>query len=211
MKLSTTKRRYCPVTIACGAALLVACGSDSTTRTGNDDSSSLISNDDTAALSSPRELVAGTDSTELKTIIQCFCDALYRSTLLIYHFVDQKSVMMIEFDNAIASFPSTADVYLFDEAASHESIRQWINNQHSDGLFITTAEPSQTVRLDDSAVTITSSAFVETLTGFAGDEYEKHQIEFTVGNWLAADAFFINGFSDSTEVYFQTQAPSLDN
>ncbi|MEM7260156.1 MAG: hypothetical protein AAF404_22505, partial [Pseudomonadota bacterium] len=113
-------------------ALLVACGGDSTAPEPVTPTPQLISNDDSSSLASPRELVVGSDTTRLTTITQCFCDALYRSTLLFYHFIDQKVVMTIEFDNTVSTFPATTDVHLFNESASDEDIRQWINNQHSD-------------------------------------------------------------------------------
>ena len=158
-----------------------------------------------------RELVVSESTTISKSIVQCFCDALYRSTLQIYHFPAQNAVLMIEFDNTTSAFDASAVLHLFESSASEQDVSRWINNQHSDGLFINPAQPLQSHPIGSQHITITSSAYAENLSGFNGDEYEKYQIEFTVANLLEVDAFHLNGFSDQADVYLQTRAPDFDN
>ena len=118
---------------------------------------------------------------------------------------------MIEFDNTTTAFDTSAVLHLFDVSASEQDVSRWINNQHSDGLFVNPAQPLQSYPIDSQYITITSSAYVESLSGFNGDEYEQHHIEFTVANLLEINAFHLNGFSDQADVYLQTRAPDFDN
>jgi hypothetical protein len=186
-----------------------ACGGDSTqpvTSAGSGDV--FLSDDDAAPAMALRGLTNALSATEKKTVVQCFCDALYRSTLLIYHYTDQNAVLTIEFDNSEIPFAASGVVYLFEDTATLEEIGKWINNLHSDGLFINPAEPVLTANLDPAAIAVTSRAYVESITGYGGDEYEKYQIEFAVDNQLQAPSFMLNGFSDQTDVFLQIRPPS---
>ena len=194
-------------------ALLVlcsACGSGS--NSGGDISSQManntpiISNDATigAVSAGVRELVVS-ETTEVKTVTQCFCTVRFRSTLQFYHFSDKNAVLMIEFDNQSREFVRTADLVLFDVNATTDGIEKWINNQHSDGLFFDFAKPLDTYAISSDAIAITSAAFVENLSGDSGDRYEHTLIDFTVANLSEPNRYFLNGFADQSVVYLQTQ------
>ncbi len=206
-----------PRSIALAALVGVcsACGGDSSgtgepvTNVADLNNQPLLGNDPLSGES--RELIVSESTTDTKSFVQCFCDALYRSTLQIYHFEAQNSVLMIEFDNTSSAFETSAVLHLFDAVATREDIARWINNQHSDGLFINPAQPVQSYTIEPQHITITSSAYVESLGGFSGDEYEKYQIEFTVANLVEADAYHLNGFSDQASVFLQTRAPDHEN
>ncbi len=203
-----------PATVVVVAAVLSACG-------GSGDPLPLKDNDALTLLGSDpetlggggesRELTVSESTTEIKSIVQCFCDSLYRSTLQIYHFPSKNAVLMIDFDNTKNQFTPTAVLHLFATEATPDQVAKWINNQHSDGLFVDPARPQQSVSINSNNIAITSSAYVESLTGYNGDEYEKYQVEFTVANYLEADTFHLNGFSDQAAVYLQTRAPDFDN
>jgi len=167
-------------------------------------STSFVSNDAAGGESALRELVYSSQTTERESIVQCFCDSLYRSTLLMYHFVDQQAVLTMEFDNTASDFPAAAEVHLFEQTVPVEHIERWINNQYSDGLYLSPATPTRSIELNDPGITITSSVFEESREGNAGDSYDKYGIEFSVDNYLEQGAFMLNGFSDQADVYFQT-------
>ena len=65
----------------------------------------------------------------------------YRSTLVFYSFTEQKAVLVVEINNQDESFPVTGTVHLFEATTSAEELRKWINNQHSDALFIDAPTP----------------------------------------------------------------------
>lgn len=192
-------------TTACG-------GEDSNTTSATApaaDAGSFIIDDDALPAGGSRELIVSEQSTSKTSVVQCFCDSLYRNTLLFYHFPDYNAVLVVEFDNSLSSFPASGIVHLFSMSAGREEIAQWINNQHSDGLFINPAEPVSSFDIPSTDIAVTSSAFAESIEGFNGDKYEKYQVEFTVNNVLESDRFFLNGFSDQTNVFLQIQPPSF--
>lgn len=205
--------RHTPVIIL---ALCTACGSGGSS--GSDPASAAntnepvitngaISNDaqTNTASSGERELLVSDNTTTTKTITQCFCIVRFRSTLQFYHFEEKNAVLLIEFDNQTRDFERTAGIVLFDANASKDGVSKWINNQHSDGLYFDYAKPMATFPLGPDAISITSSAFVEKLTGDSDDEYEQTRIEFTVSNLSEPDSYFLNGFADQTVVYLQTR------
>lgn len=189
-----------------GMAMCTACGGDTNPQESGTVPNALLGSD---AESIPRQLEFSESSTEVKSIVQCFCDSRYRSTLQIIHFINQNAVLTIEFDNLSLDFNSAAVLHLFDQTATQSDLSRWINNQHSDGLYLNTAIPTHSIELGSSLVTVTSSAFVESLSGFSGDEYDKYQIDYSVANQSATGLYFLNGFSSNADVYLQTSGPSL--
>jgi len=190
--------------------LCVACGSSDNTTGKVNEAETLLSNsaNNDAGNNSPsagdRELVVSEETTII-TVTQCFCSTLYRSTLQFYHFEENNAVLLIEFDNQTRDFNRTVRLMLFEATATSESIAKWINNQHSDGLYIDPAVPLATHDLVPDSVSITSSAFVERLFGELGDEYEETRIHFTLSNLSKPGSYFLNGFADQSVVYLQTK------
>jgi len=221
-------------------ALCIACGSSGNNAGNTDEGETLISNDaptnidegetpdgNDAAINtnegetsvsnnatnsqneSERELVVS-EKTKVMTVAQCFCITLHRSTLQFYHFEENNAVLLIEFDNQTRDFNRTVNLHLFEDTATTDSIAKWINNQHSDGIYDDAAVPMVTHNLPPDSVSITSTAFVERLVGELGDEYEKTRIDFTVSNSSEPGSYFLNGFADQSDVYFQTKPISSD-
>lgn len=76
------------------------------------------------------------------------------STRVFYTLPEQKAVVVVHIDNATAAFPATGTVVLFASDVTEEGISKWINNQHSDGLFVDPAEPVFTGKLPENTFTI---------------------------------------------------------
>ena len=190
-------------TIACGGAG----SSDADTANAALHVQSFVSSDDTLAVQSSveRELVVSENSTITKTITQCFCTTQYTNTLKFYHFEEHNAVLVIEFDNQTRAFNTAMSLALFDASENEETIGKWINNQHSDGLFVDAAIPSETHKLSPDSVTITSRSLISCLSGEFGDEYEQTAIEFSVANLVEPGVYFLNGFADQSVVYLQTR------
>jgi len=190
---------------ACSSSGSGGNASDGDTETGKDHSVPLISNDDT--MNPPdtgeRELLFSEESATKTTVTQCFCLTRFSNTLEFYHFHEQNVVLLIEFDNQKADFDPTASLALFDSGTTSDAIAKWINNQHSDGLYVDAAEPVKTYALSPDTVSITSTAFLGCLSGDFGDEYEKYMIEFTVSNLSDSGFYFLNGFADQSVVHLQ--------
>lgn len=194
-------------------ALAASCGSGGNTGDDSTTSTSLISNDDIApaVVEGERELLVSDTTSLTKTITQCFCNIRFRDTLQIYHFENQNAVLFIEFDNQSRDFDRKGTVYLFDNSTTTDLVSKWINNQYSDGLFVTSATPIQVFEIPHRDITITSEAYIENLSGRLGDEYEKTQINYSVVNQSQENQFFLSGFSDQVFVYLQTSPASDSN
>ena len=182
--------------------VLSACDSDG----DMDMQAGMIQADDDAAVVQPRALEISDPSLNISTVTQCFCLTLYRDTLIFHHFRDQRAVLVINFDNQSLPSDGTAEVVLFDPAESPKLVDQWINNQHSDGLYINIAQPLKTHTLDSDAVTVTAAQQTGTASGDAGDSYDSYRIEFTVSDQSLNNEFFLNGFSADTVLHVQRTA-----
>ena len=68
----------------------------------------------------------------------------FRDTLAFYTFAKEKAVLVVRIDNKDTSFPVSGKLYLFPEGTNAEGLANWINNQHSDGLFPDVPEPKET-------------------------------------------------------------------
>jgi len=171
------------------------------------DNNSQIVNDDTMNLLNEGELeLVVSQRTSTKTTAHSV--PLYyplSQHLVVLPFRGKNAVLVIEFDNQTPDFDSTSKLVLFKSSASYESIRRWINNQHSDGVYDEYARPKVTYELKPDAVSINSSAFIETLSGVLGDVYKKTSIDFTGANASKPGSYFLNGFADQSVVYYQTQ------
>ena len=80
----------------------------------------------------------------------------FRNTLLFYAFKDQQAILVLSIDNKDETFPVTGQIHLFDEATSEEGLKNWINNQHSDGLFPDVPKPIFTVELPKKSCRVAS-------------------------------------------------------
>lgn len=146
-----------------------------------------------------KSLVKSDENTEATTVTTCFCRPFYRSTMQIYHYTDQNSVLIIVFDNQSTEFEPSIELHLFDDTANAESISMWINNQHSDGLFINPPKPAVSVPISKDNISITSKSLREKQPGLP--EFASYRLEFTIDNYFEAGIVHLNGFSGATTVF----------
>ena len=98
-------------------------------------------------------------------------------------------------------------VYLFDPAASAESLEKWLNNQHSTALYADAAEPVQAVTIPAEKLRCDVSPPIEHEVGRSGDEYDQVRVSFTVDSY--ADEFVnIQGFKGSLDAFIRTREPN---
>ena len=71
----------------------------------------------------------------------------YRDTLVFYSFKEQGAILVLKINNKDESFPVNGKVHLFDKQTTKEGLKKWINNQHSDALFIDAPQPLSTKEL----------------------------------------------------------------
>lgn len=96
-----------------------------------------------------------------------------RNTLIFYTFAEQRVILMLTIGNEDESFPVSGKVYRFGADAPEESLKKWINNRHSDALFVDAAKPVSTTELPEGVCTV--SKFKKGEVQKSGPESSSHQ------------------------------------
>lgn len=124
----------------------------------------------------------------------------YRSTLLFYTFVEQRTVLKFELDNKDKSFPISGTVMLFDEEVTKEGLDKWINNQHSDGLWADAPKPSKQIKIPEEVCKVTKHELIDK-TRIRTTEYENYSVEFRVEDFTDMANVRIKSFEGKSKVH----------
>lgn len=123
-----------------------------------------------------------------------------RNTLLFYTFTEQKAILRVMIDNKDTKFPITATVYKFAADASEESLDKWINNQHSDALFIDAAEPLENHPLPADGCSVISHKLIER-TAHHNGEHDNYEVKFRIGGFSKEAVFELKKFDGEANVH----------
>ena len=123
-----------------------------------------------------------------------------RNTLLFYTFKGQQATLKVIIDNKDTKFPITATVYRFADDATDESLSKWVNNQHSDGLFIDAAEPVGTYKIPAGSLSIVSSKLIDRTKHHNG-EHDNYTVKFKVGDFSKEGVFSLKSFTGEAKVH----------
>lgn len=125
-----------------------------------------------------------------------------RNTLLFYTFSAQKTVLALQIDNKNSTLTVSGTLHIFDPAATEESISKWVNNQHSDGLFVDAATPAHSLKLPDGAFTITERKRVSREKQPPGNEIlSDYQIKITAKEHRVEGKYRLPAFTDEANVF----------
>ena len=128
----------------------------------------------------------------------------FRSTLIFYTFAEQRVVMTVLIGNADTSFPVSTKVHLFDPATPAEGLAKWINNQHSDGLFVDPAQPKHITDLPKDACAVSAHKLTGTLQSpspVRPGTYKKYEVTLTGKGHTEAGKFKLAPLSDKATVH----------
>ncbi len=125
-----------------------------------------------------------------------------RDTLLFYTFADKSAVLVLRIGNKDAAMPVTGTVHLFAPGTTAEDLGKWINNQHSDGLFIDPPEPTASIKLPDGTCTVTARE----LTGKekqpnGEDTFGDYKVKLTVKEHREPGKFHLPACADEANVF----------
>lgn len=128
-----------------------------------------------------------------------------RDTLLFYTFTEQRAVLRLRISNKEASFPVSGTVLLFDEKTTEEGLAKWLNNQHSDGLFVDPAEPVETVDLPKKICQVTEKKLVgeKENQGPGGGTFADYEVKISVKDFKVNGKFDLKGFEDQAGVFLK--------
>ena len=124
-------------------------------------------------------------------------------THVFYSFVNEDSVLSVKIDNTGKTFPLTAEVVRFDDGSGEEVLNKWINNQHSDAMYLV-REPVLRKALDPSCCAVLSSDESERILRSRLNEKVKYvvfDVELSIKQLSQKGQFKLEGFSDVLKVY----------
>jgi len=133
----------------------------------------------------------------------------YRNTLLFYTFAAEKAVLQVSVDNKTDKFPMIGKLHVFAKETTAEDLANWINNQHSCGLFPDVPEPILSHNLPAESYSVVSKKTVELVEGqgpssggkFNRYQVEFNQVEFKIENVPAHGTIRIKDFTDTATVF----------
>lgn len=123
----------------------------------------------------------------------------FRDTLRFYVFNDAKVVLRVQIDNKDLKFPVSAKLYIFADDTPAEGIEKWINNQHSDGLFVDAAEPKATHEIPAASCTTKSHEFVKAVEEHFG-KFNNYTVTFGIKDVPTLGGFKLKDFTDKASV-----------
>jgi hypothetical protein len=125
-----------------------------------------------------------------------------RNTLLFYTFAAEKSVLVLQIDNKDSSLKISGTLHIFDPAATEEGISKWVNNQHSDGLFVDPATPAHSLKLPDGTFTVTERKHLSREKHPPGDEvFSDYQVKITAKEHRVEGKYRLSAFTDEANVF----------
>lgn len=128
----------------------------------------------------------------------------FRDTLIFYTFNKQKAVLRLKIDNRQEKFPVTASVVLFNEDATEEGIGKWVNNQHSDALFVDAAEPVSEVELPaGSCQVIEKKVIDQAAKDHMGKAFHEYEVKVSVEAHEEKGKLKLDAFKDDAKVYLK--------
>lgn len=129
-----------------------------------------------------------------------------RDTLLFYTFAEKSAVLVLHINNQPASLPVSATVHLFAPGTTVDALAKWVNNQHSDGLFIDPPEPTDSVKLPAGTCTVSARELVgqekQTLNE---DVFADTKVKLTVKEHREPGKFHLPAFADEAGVFVKIE------
>lgn len=150
-----------------------------------------------------RNLLMSTDSVEVDRVDQYFSMNIYGWTQHFYHFVDDNAVLRVIIkDDSLHT--SVAKVILFEENATPDDLEIWINNQVSDAIFLYEPTPTFEYQLTENEFSVTRLRYIDSATGWNGDEWDNYSVSIQVNEVLQGGQFFLEAFEDSATAHVWT-------
>jgi hypothetical protein len=127
-------------------------------------------------------------------------------TLLFYTFKQRRAVLKLVVDRKTVS----GTLYIFSPQATPEGLAKWVNNQHSDGLFVDPAQPVGRHNLPAEKCRIKSSKLVGQVAAPNG-EFNKYNVSFSISESEfetdedPAREFRLGEFSGTSQVHAKAE------
>ena len=129
-----------------------------------------------------------------------------RDTLIFYTFAEKSAILVLRIDNTAAPLPVSGTVHLFAPGTDAEALGKWVNNQHSDGLFIDPPEPTASVKLPAVTAAVTARELVAQEKQPNGEDiFADYKVKLTVKEHLEPGKFHLPAFEDEANVFVKIE------
>ncbi len=128
----------------------------------------------------------------------------YRDTLRFYIFEQDRAVLCVRIGNKDTKFPVSAKLYTFAEGVNAEGIRKWINNQHSDGLFVDPPEPKATHEIPAASCKMKSHELAKQSKAPNG-KFDTYSVTFEIKDVPRLGDLKVKDFTDRATVHVKTK------
>ncbi len=152
-----------------------------------------------------RRLDVAGENVSVQAVTRYYSVYRHGPTQLFYHLRDQNAVVTLRLGNQSTDFYPEIAVHIFDPDLTDEGISEWINNQHSDGLYFGAPEPTEVYTLSEQSYAITSRSAGGHAAGTYGDEYDTYNLEISVDDVSVDGLFHLEGFVAEATVHVQTR------
>ena len=115
---------------------------------------------------------------------------------------DSQAVVMLVTKDGTAE--ASGKVVLFPPATTAEGLEKWLNNQHSDALYIDAAEPLRTFAIPKQHLRTEVSAPLAHEVGRGGDEYDEVRVDYAVSAFRDGDAL-LEPFRGTLKAFVRTK------
>ena len=127
----------------------------------------------------------------------------FRNTLIFYTFQEQKAVLKVVIDNKSTKFPLAVTLYTFADDVNEEGLKKWLNNQHSDGLFVDVPDPTATHKIPAGSCKTLSHKLIDQAKSPFGT-FDNYSVVFKVSRVAKTGKFRVKDFTDKATVHLKT-------
>ena len=131
----------------------------------------------------------------------------YRNTLVFYSFKEPRAILVLGIGNKDETFPVTGKVHLFDKTTTEEALKKWINNQHSDALFVDVPKPVATRKLPTGFCKVTSRKQTGTSEnpGPGKAMFKDFEVALSIKAQDIGENFKLPAFTDTARVHVESK------
>lgn len=122
-----------------------------------------------------------------------------RDTLLFYVFGKQKAVLVVRIDNKDTNFAISGKLYVFADGTDAEALAKWVNNQHSDGLFVDAPEPKATHEIPAASCKVKGHEVAEQVEAPNG-KFSAYTVTFEIKDVPPIGELKVKDFTDKARV-----------
>lgn len=129
----------------------------------------------------------------------------FRDTLRFYVFEKENAILRVQIGNQNTEFPITAKLFVFPKDTTAEGLAKWVNNQHSDGLYVDPAEPTATHEIPVTTYKVKSHELGKVEERPNGKS-ARYTVVFEFKDIPAFGEIKIKDFTDTANVLVKVQA-----